>query len=106
VGCWGELEAVDAALSVAAVEEAALQLRLGQVLEVLGRSGRCGELGFSSISAYALERAERRARWVEGALGGRRALSGASARGAAPVASSRGVGAGVLEQGRIVDARG
>jgi len=36
VGSWGELEEVDAVLSAAACEEAALRLRLGQVLEVLG----------------------------------------------------------------------
>jgi len=67
VGCWGEVERIDAALSACAREEAALRLRLGQVLEVLGRSGGCLALGFSSLGAYALERAERSVRWVESA---------------------------------------
>jgi len=67
VGCWGELERVDRELSLAAREDAALRLRLGQVLEVLGRGGGCFALGFSSLSAYALERCERSTRWVEAA---------------------------------------
>jgi hypothetical protein len=46
---------------------AALRLRLGQVLEVLSRKAYCFTLGFSSVSAYALERCERSGRWVEGA---------------------------------------
>ncbi|MEO8181138.1 MAG: hypothetical protein ABI895_20055 [Deltaproteobacteria bacterium] len=67
MGCWGELERVDRELGLAAREDAALRLRLGQVLEVLGRSGGCFELGFSSLTAYALERCERSTRWVEAA---------------------------------------
>ena len=66
MGCWGEVERIDAALSACAREEAALRLRLGQVLEVLGR-GQHFELGFSSVAAYALERCDRSVRWVEGA---------------------------------------
>jgi hypothetical protein len=46
--------------------EAGLRLRLGQVLEMLGR-GHHFELGFSSVAAYALERGDRSVRWVEGA---------------------------------------
>ncbi|MEO8184079.1 MAG: hypothetical protein ABI895_35110 [Deltaproteobacteria bacterium] len=46
-------------------EEAGLRLRLGQVLEVMQRKACCFELGFSSLGAYALERCERSARWVE-----------------------------------------
>jgi hypothetical protein len=64
VGCWSELERVDAELSVRAREEAAFRLRLGQVLEALSLGG-CFALGFSSIGAYALERGERSVRWVE-----------------------------------------
>jgi hypothetical protein len=66
-GAGGELERVDRELSLSAREDAALRLRLGQVLEALGRSGGCAALGFSSLSAYALERCERSARWVEAA---------------------------------------
>jgi len=54
------------ALASLARVEGALQLRLGQTLEVLGRGG-VFELGFSSLSAYALERCERSTRWAEGA---------------------------------------
>jgi len=43
-----------------------MRLRLGQVLEVLGR-GQHFELGFSSVAAYALERCDRSVRWVEAA---------------------------------------
>lgn len=57
---------MDATLAVRAREEAGLRLRLGQVLEILGR-GQHFELGFSSVAAYALERCDRSVRWVEGA---------------------------------------
>ena len=43
-----------------------MRLRLGQVLEVLGR-GKHFELGFSSVAAYVLERCDRSVRWVEAA---------------------------------------
>jgi hypothetical protein len=46
---------------------AAWQLRLGQLLEALGRLELFCQLGFSSLAAYALERCERSARWVEAA---------------------------------------
>ncbi len=57
---------LDAELALLSRAETALRLRLGQALEVLGR-GACSELGFSSLSAYALERCERGMRWVESA---------------------------------------
>jgi hypothetical protein len=43
-----------------------LRLRIGQVLEVMCQEAHCFTLGFSSVAAYALERCERGARWVEG----------------------------------------
>jgi hypothetical protein len=58
---------LDASLFALSREDAALRLRLGQALEVLQRVGHCFALGFSSCSAYALERCDRSARWVEGA---------------------------------------
>ncbi len=65
--CIGEdMERVDVALASRAREEAALHLRLGQALEVMGRGG-CFTLGFSSLAAYALERCERSVRWAESA---------------------------------------
>jgi hypothetical protein len=64
--CHGEVERLDGALASFATAEAGLRLRLGQVLEVLGR-GKHFELGFSSIAAYALERCDRSVRWVEAA---------------------------------------
>ena len=62
----GEVERLDGLLASLARAETALRLRLGQLLEVLGQ-GKCFELGFSSIAAYALERCDRSARWVEAA---------------------------------------
>jgi hypothetical protein len=59
-------ERLDAQLVSFAPAEAALRLRLGQVLDVLGRGGHF-ELGFSSLGAYALERCDRSVRWVEAA---------------------------------------
>src|SRR5436190_10892981 len=64
--CHEEVERLDGALASFARTEAALRLRLGQVLEVLGR-GKHFDLGFSSIAAYALERCDRSVRWVEAA---------------------------------------
>jgi hypothetical protein len=64
--CHGEVERLDEALASFARAEAGLRLRLGQVLEVLGR-GKHFDLGFSSIAAYALERCDRSVRWVEAA---------------------------------------
>ena len=43
---------------------ALLQLRIGEALEVLERSGGRADLGFSTFSAYALERCSRGARWA------------------------------------------
>jgi hypothetical protein len=64
--CHGEVERLDETLASLARAEAGLRLRLGQVLEVLGR-GKHFELGFSSIASYALERCDRSVRWVEAA---------------------------------------
>jgi hypothetical protein len=60
------LEHMEAGLVAQARGEAALRLRLGQLLDALSRGG-CFELGFSSLAAYGLERCERSARWVESA---------------------------------------
>jgi hypothetical protein len=87
--CQGEVERLDEALASFARAEAGLRLRLGQVLEVLGR-GKHFELGFSSIAAYALERCDR-----ERALGGGGALPRAEARGAARAAPGGGFRKGV-----------
>jgi len=64
--CIGDVERLDAVLASFALAETALRLRLGQVLEVIGRGGH-SELGFSSVAAYALERCDRSVRWVEAA---------------------------------------
>ena len=63
-GC--EIEQLDEALAALARGEAALRLRLGQLLEVMSR-GAVFDLGFSSLEAYAVERCERSVRWVEAA---------------------------------------
>src|SRR3954469_25766690 len=62
----GDLERLDETLASLARGEAALRLRLGQLLEVVGR-GAVFELGFSSLGAYAVERCERSVRWAEAA---------------------------------------
>jgi hypothetical protein len=65
--CLGEeVERLDTSLASLARGEAALRLRLGQVLEVSSRSA-CFALGFSSVAAYALERCDRSVRWAEAA---------------------------------------
>ena len=64
--CSGDVECLDASLVSLARGECALRLRLGQLLEVLGR-GAVFDLGFSSIGAYAVERCERSVRWAEAA---------------------------------------
>jgi hypothetical protein len=64
--CMGDLQHLDATLASLARGETALRLRLGQLLEVIGR-GAVFELGFSSLGAYAVERCERSARWAEAA---------------------------------------
>jgi hypothetical protein len=62
--CLGEeVERLDTALASLARGEAALRMRLGQVLEVSSR-GACFALGFSSVAAYALERCDRSVRWA------------------------------------------
>jgi len=60
------LTKLDAALASHSRDEAALRLRLGQALEASSH-GACFELGFSSLSGYALERCDRSVRWVEAA---------------------------------------
>ena len=54
----GDVEPLDEALVLLVREESALRLRLGQLLEVLGR-GAVFDLGFPSLGAYAQERCER-----------------------------------------------
>jgi hypothetical protein len=70
-----ELEPLEARLVAQCRVEAALRLRLGQLLEALGR-GPCFELGFSSLTAYALERCSQAGRWVENARCMARRLEG------------------------------
>jgi len=72
MGCGGNaperfesIELLDAQLVSRTRQEAGARLRLGQVLERMQRQACCFELGFSSLAAYALERCERGARWVE-----------------------------------------
>src|SRR6185436_13758499 len=72
MGCGGSaperfesIELLDAQLVSMTRQEAGARLRLGQVLELMQRKACCFELGFSSLAAYALERCERSARWVE-----------------------------------------
>src|SRR5688572_17596089 len=62
----GDIERLDATLASFARKESALRLRLGQLLEALGR-GAVFDLGFSSLGAYGVERCERSVRWVEAA---------------------------------------
>ena len=92
--CMGGLQHLDATLASLAREETALRLRLGQLLEVIGR-GAVFELGFSSLGAYAVERCERSARWAEAARCLARRLEDAAA--AAP---GDGHGEGLVEHGR------
>lgn len=61
-----DVERMDAELALLARDEAALRLRLGQVLQAAS-AGAYFELGFSSLGAYATERCELGRRWVEGA---------------------------------------
>jgi len=63
---FGDVECMDTTLASLARGECALRLRLGQLLEILGR-GAVFDLGFSSLGAYAVERCERSVRWVEAA---------------------------------------
>ena len=64
--CVGDIERLDSVLASLAQADAALRLRLGQVLEAIAR-GAVFELGFSSLGAYVVERCERSVRWAEGA---------------------------------------
>jgi hypothetical protein len=58
-------ERCDRELAALARAQGALRLRLGQVLDAIYEQQHCFTLGFSSLSAYALERCEHSARWVE-----------------------------------------
>src|SRR5262245_53502117 len=60
------IQRLDTRLASLAREDTGLRLRLGQLLEVIGRGG-VFDLGFSSVGAYALERCQRSVRWAEGA---------------------------------------
>ena len=62
-----QLEQLDRELCTLARADGRLRLELGQLLEVMAERAWHFSLGFSSIAAYALERCQRRARWVEGA---------------------------------------
>ena len=70
------VEALDEKLSRAARSAGGLRLGLGEQLERLARMSGHHELGFSSIEAYALERCERSARWVQASRALARRLQG------------------------------
>jgi hypothetical protein len=55
----------DCELAAHARSQSALRLRLGQLLEALHKHQHVFTLGFSSLTAYALERSEQSSRWVE-----------------------------------------
>ena len=59
------LESLDAALVDHARSAGRLRFEIGRGLEAMARCGRHHEMGFSSVEAYALERLERSASWVQ-----------------------------------------
>ena len=59
------VEQMDAELARLARSDGALRLGMGMGLEALAQKGGHHEMGFSSLEAYALERCERSARWVQ-----------------------------------------
>jgi hypothetical protein len=61
----GSLNALDTELARLARLSGSLRLGLAEGLEALARIGGHHELGFASVEAYALERCERSARWVQ-----------------------------------------
>ena len=65
VAIFETIEALDADLARHCHGAAALRLSLGRGLEALARIDGHHERGFSSLEAYALERCERGARWVQ-----------------------------------------
>jgi hypothetical protein len=67
---------MDAELSRLARGAGALRLELGMGFEALAQRGGHHEMGFSSLEAYALERCERSARWVQQARALARKLKG------------------------------
>jgi hypothetical protein len=60
-----ELETLDAELCRVALSVGVLRLAMAEGLEALARGGGHHDLGFASVEAYALERCERSARWVQ-----------------------------------------
>ena len=69
-GCSVErLQALDVELARRAGEAGRLRFEIGRGLDLLERTGGHHALGFSSIEAYALERCERSASWVQQARG-------------------------------------
>ena len=59
------VEELDRKLADLARNDGMLRLELGAGLEALARISGHHELGFASVEAYALERCERSARWVQ-----------------------------------------
>ena len=64
-GSLDELAGIDAELARLGRGAAGLRLLVGEALEVMAGRELFRRLGFSSLGAYAVERAERRVRWVE-----------------------------------------
>ncbi len=58
------LRVLDESLARTGRGAARIRLRVGEALDQLAKIGGVGELGFSSLSAYAHERCERGARWA------------------------------------------
>jgi hypothetical protein len=70
------LEALDVELSRVALGVGVSQLGMAEGLEALACCDGHHELGFASLEAYALERCERSARWVQGSRALARRLAG------------------------------
>lgn len=62
---FGSMERLDAELSRVARGAEVLRLGLADGLEALARLDGHHEMGFATVEAYALERCERSARWVQ-----------------------------------------
>jgi hypothetical protein len=60
-----QVEALDRELAGVSRSAGALRLAVGMGLEALARDDGFHALGFSSLAAYALERCERRKRWMQ-----------------------------------------
>jgi hypothetical protein len=63
---FDEVELLDSEMARLAACAGLLRLRLAEGLEALARCDGHHELGFATVEAYALERCERSARWVQG----------------------------------------